>query len=180
MDIKLTGRGFSYDIDLDGQDLATDASLRSAVILSLIINARADESEIPVGTNPQGWFAAPSGSKLWLLHREKITPSTPARAEQICREALQWMLDDGVAIEINVEARRCAFDAIEIIIQIVRATGAREVFTFSDLWAEIRGADNPLAPIHPTPNISTETFYILLENGMDRLITENGDNLIWR
>jgi len=45
-----------------------------------------------------------TGSRLWLLSREKQTAETLHRAEEYAREALQWLIADGVARAVQVEA----------------------------------------------------------------------------
>lgn len=46
----------------------------------------------------------PWGSHLWLLTRGKSDKDKPARAKFACEEALSWMLGDGLASRIVVEA----------------------------------------------------------------------------
>jgi phage gp46-like protein len=42
------------------------------------------------------------GSRLHELQREKDTAGTPRKAEDYCREALQWLLDSGKATKVDV------------------------------------------------------------------------------
>jgi phage gp46-like protein len=44
------------------------------------------------------------GSHLWLLFRCKQTEETRRRGEEYARAALAWMLEDGVASAVDVEA----------------------------------------------------------------------------
>jgi len=44
------------------------------------------------------------GSRLWTLKRRKRTTETLRLYEDYTREALQWLLDDGVADTIKVSA----------------------------------------------------------------------------
>jgi len=46
------------------------------------------------------------GSRLHELQREKNTPSTARKAEDYCREALQWLLDAGKATRIDIYTER--------------------------------------------------------------------------
>lgn len=109
----------SADIALDGSDLATDDTLRTAAILSLFCDRRAEaDDELPSqdGDRRGWWGDLPVdegaddgrrdliGSRLWLLSRAKELPETLNRAVQYAREALQWMIDDGVATKIDVTA----------------------------------------------------------------------------
>lgn len=105
------------DMAVAAGDLVMDSGLGTAVIISLGTDrlAAADD-EIPDGTaNRRGWWgdmpidpgtalARPDaiGSRLWLLRRALATPATQRRAEAYAREALAWMLEDGVAGRIDV------------------------------------------------------------------------------
>jgi len=45
-----------------------------------------------------------TGSRFWLLSREKQTPETLRRAEEYAREALEWLIADGIARAVQVTA----------------------------------------------------------------------------
>ena len=93
-------------------DIATDSGLRAAVIVSLFTDRRAaNDDEIPDGTDDRrgSWqdqyLEDPNdlqGSRLWLLSREKQLPSVLTRAKEYAEEALQWLVDDGVATAVTV------------------------------------------------------------------------------
>lgn len=103
----------SFDYALAGADLAIDTGLNTAVAISLLSDRQAAADDfIPDGTGDRrGWFGdLPSdgttpeaqatdliGSRLWLLSREKRTQDTLNRAQGYGLEALQWLIDDGVA-----------------------------------------------------------------------------------
>lgn len=59
-----------------------------------------------------------TGSRLWLLAREKQTAETLRRAEEYAREALQWVIEDGIAtaIEVTASAPRPGFCALLIVL----------------------------------------------------------------
>ena len=177
MDIKLIGKGFKRDIGIKNGDLEFDASLRSSVILSLIINARANEDEVSPDQNPQGWWASPVGSKLWLMERSKITSASLARVETYCRQALQNLIDDGAVARFDVSAFRCSGDGIGVNIVAYRNDLSQERFVFSNLWEEIRTALHPVPSLPPSP-VTGGSF--LTTEGLDLLTTESGDRLEWR
>ena len=136
MDAKLfiDGETMAIDLALQNGALATEGGLENAVLLSLFTDARAKPDDVLPGdaTDRRGWWGdafAPSvdgvpvdgdriGSRLWLLSREKIIPETIARARTYIREALQWMIDDGLAarIDVTVEAQRQSILAFEIVV----------------------------------------------------------------
>lgn len=115
MDIKLSWAGWGADCSLHAADLLPENELETAVILSLLCDARArDDDTLPDGgTDRRGWWAdsvAPevdsdrTGSRLWLLSREKTLPEVLRRARDYAEEALAWLVDDKVASSVTVTA----------------------------------------------------------------------------
>lgn len=154
MDARLfiNGETMAIDMALDSGALATDTGLETAVIISLFTDARAKPDDVlpDGGTNSsarRGWWgdAFPPtvdgvpvdgdriGSRLWLLSREKIVPETLKRAKTYIVEALQWLIDEGVAnrIDVAVEAQRQSVLAFEIIVH--RPANGGDV-RFNYLW----------------------------------------------
>lgn len=111
---------FGADMALAASALSTDDGLKTAIIISLFTDARAQDGDpLPDGADPRGWWGngfAPGdlptdrelGSRLWLLARAKTTADVPAKAREYALEALQWMLDDGVAASVEVTVERQA------------------------------------------------------------------------
>lgn len=126
-DLALLWRGWDADCALAAADLAREDDLETAVILSLMLDARArDDDALPDSLTDgaarsaeratgdrRGWWAdsaAPAsdgdrtGSRLWLLCREKTLPEVLRRAKDYAEEALAWMIADGTARAVNVTA----------------------------------------------------------------------------
>jgi phage gp46-like protein len=137
------------DFAVAGGDLAADQGLYTAVTVSLFTDAQAQPGDvIPDGSSdPRGWWGdmpidpaaqdatAPPrriGSRLWLLDRALQTPETLARAQSYAREALQWLLDDGVAGSVTAAASFPALGWIELDIYLGQSGGS-PAFTFT--WA---------------------------------------------
>jgi len=147
MDIALlqqqAGEAVYFDLALDGFDLASDGSLRTAVILSLLCDRRAEEDdEIPDGTaDRRGWWADAYaeregdrwGSRLWLLRRAKQVPETVRLAREYAEEALAWMVEDGVATSVSVTAEIVRRGVLGLLVRIERPDGRRfeELFDYS-------------------------------------------------
>lgn len=93
-------------------DFAPDEGFETAVIISLFTDARIIEEQLPQGqTNRRGWWgdlfsvaADKIGSRFWLLTREKKTTEVLRRYEDYTREALNWMIEDGIAKTVTAVA----------------------------------------------------------------------------
>lgn len=101
----------AFDIVLDGTDIAAEDTLASAVLVSLLCDRLAASYEVAQGEDRRGWWADAfsdlqhlTGSRLWLLEREKQLQAVVNRCQQYCEEALQWMIDDELASAITVTA----------------------------------------------------------------------------
>lgn len=99
----------AFDLALASTDLSTEDTLASAVLVSLMCDRLAEPYEVQPGEDRRGWWADAyadnnhkTGSRLWLLEREKQLPGVVQRCQQYCEEALQWFIDDGLATVITV------------------------------------------------------------------------------
>lgn len=142
-DIYLVWEAGTIDLSMRKDDVAEDLGLRTACLLSLFTDRRAeDDDPLPALDNDRrGWWAdefalVPGdkiGSRLWLLDRSKRTGDIPRRAEELVREALQWMLEDRVAerIDVVVETREVA-----LLIQVTLFRPQRDpvTFRFAHVW----------------------------------------------
>ena len=116
--------------------------LARAVAISLFTWRRADPGEVAEGDPRHGWWGDTwpvvendrIGSKLWLLSREKITRETVNRARDYIRQALQWLIDDGIASRIDVEVTRQGIQGITSVVQIYRPDQSAFDFRFSSVW----------------------------------------------
>lgn len=149
-EIKIT-----WDTDLaEGDFLFTDndldeeKGLTTSVIISLFTDARANDDDIlpdPQSTDRRGWWGDTypeidndkTGSRLWLLEREKTTEETLTRAKQYADEALAWMLEDSVVSKINVTAERAGTvlqPILALLVKIFRTNGDPILLKFQGLW----------------------------------------------
>lgn len=107
-------QAFDIAVDALAGDFAQEDTLATAVVLSLLCDSLAQAHEVPAGQDRRGWWAdvfasdtggqrADScGSRLWLLAREKQLPQTATRVRAFVEEALQWLVDDGLATGLVV------------------------------------------------------------------------------
>lgn len=141
----------SMTIVVDGQTISLGLNstepLVRAVIISLFTWRRANPSdELPdVGPQAQrmGWWGdsfpvVPNdriGSRLWLLSRAKLTNETLARAKEYADEALKWMVDDGVAARVDVEAVRIGLSSLGMACRIYKSEEKLSVdIRFTNVW----------------------------------------------
>jgi phage gp46-like protein len=117
-----------------------------AVLISLFTWRRANADDTlpdPKGFR-MGWWgdSYPAvandriGSRLWLLARAKLTLTTVQRAQDYAEEALQWLIDDGVAARIAVRAERQGLSTLALQCTLFAADGtANAVLRFDNLWS---------------------------------------------
>ena len=122
-----------------------EASLTRAVTISLYTWRRA-ETDDPIDDEERyGWWgdSYPSiaddriGSRLYLLRRVKLTPQTQRDAEVYAREALQWLLDDGEVIAIDIVSEKVDINRLNLMPTLTIASGARLEIKQPSSWQVI-------------------------------------------
>ena len=107
---KIDSKGF-YDIDLtDNGDLLSTQGLDTAILMSIFCEKRANEDEIPRPEYRRGdWSNELNeisdyevGSKLWLLDQARTSQSSLDDAIEYIREGLQWLIDDGYILDVDI------------------------------------------------------------------------------
>lgn len=147
-DIRTIFVGISKGADyaLDALGLVADDGLQTAVILSLFTDRRANDDDVLPGdpADKRGWWAdaypmLPGdkiGSRLWLLNREKQLASALSRAQEYAQEALQWMLDDGVASSVVCSAQIVRMGLLGLTIAITPpGANTPQYYRFESLWS---------------------------------------------
>lgn len=129
---------------LAGGDLATDEGLLTSVVISLFTDADvpADEQALAGVSERRGWWGDALadvvgdriGSKLWVLARAKRIQRTLLLAQGYAQDALQWMLDDGVARSVVVTAEWVGADVLGLLVSIQRPDGANAQYRFERFW----------------------------------------------
>ena len=102
------------DLRVEGVDLERDDGLETAVLVSMFTDRRVSAEELPRGeSDRRGWWGDvladvdgdEIGSKIWLLERSKQSNEALVFAEEYTREALAWMIEDGIAVSVDAAAR---------------------------------------------------------------------------
>ena len=135
------------DIDFGDEDLVRENGLESAVIMSLFTDRRAKEDDTLDDKNDlRGWWGDrldvdanddKIGSRIWLLERSKTTNQTIVKLKEYILEALDWMVEDGVAMKVDAEVERQGDpgnDRLAFSVTIYKIDGNNETYKFDDLW----------------------------------------------
>lgn len=138
---------FNDDMNLDlvvkSGEIQKDDSLKSAVLISLFTDARCEKNELPAGENSlRGFwgdaiFGESTGSKLWLLNRPKFTNSTLIQAKQYAEDALKWLISDGLAQNIIVDAIYNNKKQMLLNISIFKINNEIESIIIDNLWSHL-------------------------------------------
>lgn len=146
VDISTVWNGTHGDWVMAGADLLDTNDLETAVLISLFSDRVANPGDtIPDGTaDPRGWWGdnQPSGntvligSRLWLLDRSKHTQAVLQQAQTYAQEALQWMIDDGVAAKITVFAEWQAANFLGMLVTIFRQNGTTVPLNYKWAWEQ--------------------------------------------
>ena len=132
----------TIDLNKIAGQLERDGGLETAVIISLFTNRRVTEEQLPdLEEDQQGcWGDLLSdidndeiGSRLWTLDRSKTVTETLRLFEDYVREALEWLVEDGIAESVLVEAFYNDNKSLYATIEIIRPTGATR---YTLLWDE--------------------------------------------
>lgn len=109
--------------------IATDGGIETAIQNLLFSDRQAEPGDaIPDGSNDRrGWWAdafdpdgRKHGSRLWLVRGEKALPGIRRRVKTYVLEALQPLIDAGVALQIKTEPFTVRPGVIGIPIEVLR------------------------------------------------------------
>lgn len=154
-DIKITWSSstameMNGDFTVGDGDIVNENGLETAVIISLFTNRRANDDDAlpdPTSVDKQGWWgdqASPDvendriGSRIWIfLDRAKTTPETLVQVKQAAEEALQWLIEDKVAVKVEVETERAGVpgnDRIHMLVKIYKTHGEVVAYEYDFNW----------------------------------------------
>lgn len=138
--MELSINGIPSEISIFASD-----ELARSVMISLFSWARAHDDDDVEGRRRYGFWGDTygdpgerTGSRLWLLRRQKITSTTVERLRTYADEALRWLVDDGVADDVTVTAERAGIDRVDLSVTISR-NGDSRTLRFADVWSDLNG-----------------------------------------
>lgn len=102
-----------YDINFTAEgDLETSDSFDTAILMSIYCFVRATAGEVEPSQRRRGdWSNTLNenseyevGSKLWLKEQSKLNDDCLNDLEDLARQGLQWLIDDGYLKDIEINA----------------------------------------------------------------------------
>ena len=116
--------------------------LPRSVIISLFSWRRANKDDVLSGTDKFGWWGDTYadqvddkiGSRFWLLLREKILPETTLKAIDYAKEALQWLIDDGIATDVQIQSELQGLSTLAIGVIVIKGDNTLLNIRFADVW----------------------------------------------
>ena len=134
--LPLAPDGLTADLAIVRGTPLIDDGLQTAVYISLFSDART--------AGEAGWWGdvlgGPSlGSRLWTLARAKLTPGIESIIAGYCREALSWMIENGIAESITPIITIIPPGTISIEVGITQPGNAK-ASEYRFTWAALSGA----------------------------------------
>lgn len=129
-----------YDFSLDSSgDIETEDFFDTSILMSIYCERRATATEMPVSKYRRGWIGNEStpgfeiGSKVWLFEQARLTRETLNGINSVVKDSLQWLIDDGIALEIAVTSSLTQSNTIAVDVTITRPSSNVER-RFFELW----------------------------------------------
>ena len=135
---ELDGGIYDIQIGFDG-DIETADSFDTFIIVALLTDARADESEVRDSSRRRGWAGnehTPGfqmGSKIWIYEQARLKRSVMNDLEKAAMAALQSLVDEGYAVAIREISVRATESGLYLEISIER-TPSRVEKRLYELW----------------------------------------------
>ena len=134
-DLALTWVDGHGDLVVINDELMLDDSLTTAIVISLFTDLRVGDE--------RGWWGDDfgddnthrTGSKLWLLGREKQLQSVLDDAQTYATQALSWLIDDKLVIDYQVVASTPNAQVLLLTIIVTLPDGSKDQLTFSTRWS---------------------------------------------
>ena len=105
MDAVLIKKNGFFDFELDDNgDIKTEDFFDTSLIYSLFGERRASSDEVVEPQLRRGWIGNgdfENGSKLWLFSQARLTRENLNRIQDEAKNALQWLIDDELAVSID-------------------------------------------------------------------------------
>ena len=131
-----------YDlvIDEESADFASAEGFETSIPVSLFTDARAPAVQVQEAQGRRGWvgnilFAdieRELGGLLWILDQARLTENIINLAKTFAEESLNWMVEDGIARNINATVVQDGLRSVKIFTNIT--TIDNTVQRYVTLW----------------------------------------------
>lgn len=109
-EIELVLENGSFDMVIEDGDFKNEPGMDTALWVSLFSDARADVAQVFVPENRRGWMGnivseipeRQIGGYLWLTEQRRLNQDTLNETIDYIRKSLNWIVDDGIAVKIDV------------------------------------------------------------------------------
>ena len=139
-DVVLNDSKGYYDFEwTEAGDISTAQTLDTYILMCLFEEVRATETEMGPAELRRGWAGNEStpgfqqGSKQWLFEQERLTGTMLSDLGPVIRNALQPLIDDGIAVSVEVETPRIVNGRVSVFINLGR-DGSPVDRRFYELW----------------------------------------------
>ena len=133
-----------FDLSVSDNKFDTIDGFETAIIVSLLTDARAPASSVQTPSRRRGWvgnvLTAASGrelgSTLWLFHQSRLTDAVLNEIVIAAQESLNWMVEDGIAKSVAASATVLKNDRRGITVDVVITTNEGREERYSVLWRQ--------------------------------------------
>lgn len=95
---------YDFNLDVTG-DIETEDFFDTSLLYSIFGERRASSDEVVEPQLRRGWIGNSedfeNGSKIWLSSQARLTRDTLNNLQDEAEKALQWLVDDGLAVSID-------------------------------------------------------------------------------
>lgn len=128
-----------FDLVVVDSVLDTVDGFETAIMVSLLSDARASAANVLTPSKRRGWVAniltadtgRQYGSRLWTFHQARLTPGILNDISIAAQESLNWMVQDGIAKSVSTTAVKTGIKEVNIDINIITPTGTEERYAFT-------------------------------------------------
>lgn len=146
IDLRLTQDiNGQFDLTIKDGNLDTVEGFDTALQVSLFTDARASSSQVVRSENRRGWIGnlvniipdRQLGGLIWLIEQRRLIQDTLNEVVNFAKKSLDWLIEDGLAITVEVLGEIIPLRGIQLTIKITAKDGVTET-RFFRLW-EVTG-----------------------------------------
>jgi phage gp46-like protein len=118
-----------HDLDIVDGDFKTTDGYSTSLLMTVMCERRASESEVPKPSKRRGWFGNEFagfdnfeiGSKLWLLSQARADELSLNNAVTYVEEASQWYVDDNLLDKVEVTGTYIDLITLELDVKFFKS-----------------------------------------------------------